>query len=262
MKGTYAIECKDLVKSFGSVNALDGLSLNIPSGKIFGILGPNGAGKTTFIRICKGILRPSSGEVSVCGLSLKSSRNKIKEMTGHLPESPALFETLTTWEYLILIGALYLQPRRIVHSRANMLLKAFDLLNRREDQLSTLSRGMRQRVMICATFLHNPSLVFLDEPFTSLDVRSSQTFKQLIQRLPSEERTVVICSHVIPVLEDICDEVAILDNGRLLHQATPSVLMRETESETLEDAYLTFLPEEEAYQDLDSLFREEEEEGF
>ena len=249
-----ALDCKGLSKRFGRIMALNRFSLKIKRGCVFGLLGPNGAGKTTFIRICKGILRPTEGEVLVRGLSVREYPERIKAITGLLPENATLFPRLTAKEYLNLIGALYKLSKSKRERTIDKFLAAFDLKGRPNDLLEVYSQGMKQKVMIIGTLLHDPEIVFLDDPFNSLDVRSSQTLRNLLVIFRKEHKTVIICSHIIPIVEDVCDEVAIINLGRLIAQGSPTQLMEEQDSKSLEEAYLQFLPEEVSSQNLEDLY--------
>ena len=180
MTETYAIVTNDLTKNFGSVCAVSKLNLKIPFGKTYGLLGPNGAGKTTTVRILNAIISKTSGNASVGGYDLLTQNEDIRRICGFLPESPGLYSKLTAKEFLEFIGELYYLPKEVISDRINELLELFDLQGRENDLLEGYSRGMKQKVCLCAALIQDPDIIFLDEPTSNLDPATARLVKNLI----------------------------------------------------------------------------------
>lgn len=232
------IEASHITKQFSTVTALKDISLTVRKGETFGLLGPNGAGKTTLVRILCGVLSPTSGSARVLGHDLSSEKNEIKRKTGLLPEHPGTYEDLTAKEFLSFVGELYgLAPERRA-SRTTDLLSLFDLSDRGDDLIAGFSSGMRQKVMLASTLIHNPPLLFLDEPTSSLDPTVARTVKDLIKSLSKEShRTIVVSTHQLPLAEEVCDRIAILFRGEILACDTPAALMASSGTSSLEAAF-------------------------
>ncbi|MFX0093679.1 MAG: ABC transporter ATP-binding protein, partial [Candidatus Hodarchaeota archaeon] len=209
-----------------------------------GLLGPNGSGKTTTIRVLKGIISPSEGNAYVLGYNVYDGkgRQKIRRITGLLPENASVYERLTAYEYLELIGSLYRLSGGRLRDRILRLLDIFDLNDRRHDLLSSFSRGMRQKILISSTLIHDPEIIFLDEPLSSLDPRAARNVKDLIKVLSGSQKTVFLCSHWMSLAETLCDRVAIIHKGQLLTLGTPDQIKEWTNTENLEDAFLSVIP--------------------
>jgi ABC-2 type transport system ATP-binding protein len=238
MKAKYAVSTEKLSKKFGNITALDNLSLNVDYGITFGLLGPNGAGKTTTVRLLNCIVKPTSGDAWVEGISIKEA-DKVKAMTGLLPEQPGVFGKLTPIEFLEFIGSLYSVPTSTLKDRIEHLIDMFDLSDRRNDLLETYSRGMKQKILLASSLVNDPQILFLDEPTSNLDPEASKMVKDLIKELSKKlEKTVFICSHVLPLVEEICDRIGIIVKGSLLFEGTIPEILAETGTETLEDAYI------------------------
>ena len=183
MHNGVTIQTQKLNKKFGHVHAVRNLTLEVRQGTRFGFLGPNGAGKTTTVRILSGLMQQSSGSATVCGLPLDSKRNEIKAVTGLLPETPGLYSKLSAVEFLEFIGALNGRNGDSLHNRINRLLALLGLESRQDDLLESYSSGMKQKVLIASTLLHEPKLVFLDEPTARLDPSATAIVKELIEIL-------------------------------------------------------------------------------
>jgi ABC-2 type transport system ATP-binding protein len=223
----------------GEIKALDGLNLEVYEGETFGLLGPNGAGKTTTVRLLNCIIKPNSGTAMVNGYDILKDRNKIKSITGMLAESPGLFEKLSAYEFLEFIGALYDVPSDVLKERINDLLNLFSLDARRDDLLEGYSRGMKQKLLIAAALIHDPPILFLDEPTSGLDPRAALMVKDLIKKLVSTARkTIFICSHMLPTVEELCSRIGIINQGKLMTTGTVKEILAETEKENLEQAFI------------------------
>jgi len=227
---------QNLTKRFGGQTAVDGLSFHVPAGQIVGFLGPNGAGKTTTLKMLTGMIEPSSGSASVCGFDLQRDTIEVKRHIGFVPESGAVFESLTGLEYLEMVAALYGIPPDPARARIQQFIAFFDLSfeTLTDKLLGAYSKGMRRKVVITAALLHNPPVVFFDEPLDGLDANAAVGFKALIQTLAREGKTIVYSSHILDVVERVCDRVIIIDKGRLLLDGKPDELVAAHSSGTLE----------------------------
>ncbi len=228
-----------LSKSFGAQQAVDALSFEIPAGQIVGFLGPNGAGKTTTLKMLTGMLEPTSGTASICGFDLKTDPIEVKRHVGFVPESGAVFESLTGLEYLEMVASLYGIPQQAARDRIRQFIAFFDLSfeTLTEKLLGAYSKGMRRKVVITAALLHNPPVVFFDEPLDGLDANAAVGFKTLIQTLAREGKTIVYSSHILDVVERVCHRVLIIDKGKLLLDGKPDELVAAHNAGTLEGLF-------------------------
>ena len=230
------ISVRQLSKRFGAQVAVDELSFEIPAGQIVGFLGPNGAGKTTTLKMLTGILEPTAGTASVCGFDLRTQTLEVKRHVGFVPESGAVFESLTGLEYLEMVAALYAIPEEPARARIRQFIAFFDLSfeTLTDKLLGAYSKGMRRKVVITAALLHNPPVVFFDEPLDGLDANAAVGFKALIQTLAREGKTIVYSSHILDVVERVCDRVIIIDKGKTLVDGRPEELVAAHGAGTLE----------------------------
>ena len=233
------IQTSGISKNFGEIKAVRDLDLEVLSGSRFGFLGPNGAGKTTTVRILSGLLKQTSGTASVCGFDVNNQRNDIKAITGLLPESPGLYSKLSAVEFLEFIGALNYMSGESLKKRIDALLGILGLEGRQNDLLESYSSGMKQKVLVASTLLHEPKLVFLDEPTSRLDPAASALVKDLILVLAEEtDTTFFICTHMTSFAEDTCDIIGILNEGRLITLGAPHDIVNQLGVSDLEEAYL------------------------
>jgi ABC-2 type transport system ATP-binding protein len=233
------IRLTKLTKHFGAFEAVRGIDLEIPAGQLVGLLGPNGAGKSTTIKMLTGMLTPTSGTAEIGGFDVTRDPLAVKRIIGYVPETGAVFETLTAREYLELVAALHAIPPPQVEERIQRFLTFFDLSDAeaRSASLSTFSKGMRQKVVISAALLHNPSVVFFDEPLNGLDANAALLFKTLVTSLAREGKTVVWCSHILDVVERICERVVIVHQGRVLEDGTVPEILQRSHTASLESAF-------------------------
>ncbi len=228
-----------LAKSFGSLKAVHELDLQVPVGTRFALLGPNGAGKTTTVRMLTGLMRPTSGGASVCGLDIVSQKHEVKAITGLLPETPGLYSKLSAAEFLEFIGALNNLHGEVLYGRIDTLLSILGLESRQDDLLESYSSGMKQKVLIASTLLHEPKVVFLDEPTSRLDPSARVLVKDLILALAEETDTsFFICTHMTSFVQDVCDVIGILNEGELVTIGSPEAVVDAAGTSSLEDAYL------------------------
>jgi len=231
------VTVEGLTFSYASRQVLHGISFALGRGEVVGLLGPNGAGKSTTIKVLTGILPPGGGSVRVAGFSMPGEAVEAKKRIGYVPESAALFESLTAQEFLELMGRLQEVPEEILQSRIGLLLEQFDLDKDRLRRLDGYSKGMRQKVLLSAALLHNPDVVMLDEPLSGLDVNTGLMVRDLIAALASEGKTILYSSHVLDVVERVCDRVLIIHEGRLIADGSLESLKSATERGSLEDVF-------------------------
>ncbi len=234
------LEAEHLVKRFGDFTAVGDLSLSVHPGEVLGVLGPNGAGKTTTISMCTGLLRPTAGSVRVAGYDVITAAQRVKPLIGYVPDEPYLYDRLTAREFITLMGELYGATDRLA-ARVGQLLEYFDLGDAADSQIVGYSHGMKQKTALSGTLIHNPQLLFLDEPTVGLDPRSARLLKDTIRSLAGQGRAVLLCTHILEIAQAICDRVAIIDAGRLIAQGSLDELRRAahgTRDESLEDIFL------------------------
>ena len=233
------ITLHNLTKEFGPQVAVKNINLDIPAGQLVGLLGPNGAGKSTTIKMLTGMLLPTSGTAEVGGFDVVQDPLNVKRLTGYVPETGAVFEALTGWEYLHLVAALYHIPENEASQRIERFGQFFDLTpdTLQDKQLSAYSKGMRQKVVITAALLHNPKVVFLDEPLNGLDANAALSLKTLITSLAREGKTIVYCSHILDVVERICERVVIIHQGSIVADGTVPQLLEQTGQKSLEQVF-------------------------
>jgi ABC-2 type transport system ATP-binding protein len=231
------IRVENLSKTYGQTEALRSVGFRVPAGQVCGYLGPNGAGKTTTVRILTGVLRPTSGRAVVAGFDVGEAPLEVKRRIGYVPETASVYSTLTVEEYLTLLGTLHdMEPAEIA-DRSSRMLRLFDLHDAVNRRLDTLSKGMRQKVVLVAALLHDPEVLLLDEPLSGLDANAALVIKDIVRRLADHGKAVLYCSHILDVVERLCDRVMILHHGQLVADGNPAELMAESESPTLEAVF-------------------------
>ncbi|WP_424009161.1 ABC transporter ATP-binding protein [Haloferax denitrificans] len=241
-----AIEAVDLRKSYGSEVALDGVSLSIPSGTVYGFLGPNGAGKTTTMRILTGLSQPTSGSVRICGLDV-SDRGKLAPHVGYLPETPPLYDEFSAREQLDYVADLRDIPAETAEARIDDLLDTFGLAGDANKRIGTYSKGMKQKTAFIQSVLHEPDVLFLDEPTSGLDPRAARQIRTSIGDVAASGSTVFLSTHILPVVEAVADEVGVLFDGRVVAEGTPDEVKSRAQTGgegSLEDAFLAVTSDE------------------
>ncbi|MBD5515574.1 MAG: ABC transporter ATP-binding protein [Lachnospiraceae bacterium] len=206
----------DLTKNYGSFTAVNHLSLHIPEGDLFGFVGPNGAGKTTTIRIVCGLLRASGGSVRIGGTSAAVGSKVMKRMIGYVPDFFGVYDNLKVREYMDMYGSMYGMDSRDIAKLTDDLLELVNLSDKKEEYVDTLSRGMKQRLCVARALLHNPKLLILDEPSSGLDPRARVEMKELLKNLHSMGKTIVISSHILSELSEMCNSIGIMNRGQLI----------------------------------------------
>ena len=219
MDTTSVIITRKLSKTF-TTPVLRDINLDIHSGEIIGYIGPNGAGKSTTIKILTGIIPDFEGDATVLGMDIRKDIMEIKKRIGYIPENAALYETLTPVEYLQFIGQLYKMDRSQVDNKIKDLLNLFDLSKYEDSRMTTFSKGMRQKVLLIAGMLHNPSILFLDEPLSGLDANAVILVKEILTQLKKGGKTIFYSSHLMDVVEKISDRIIIINKGELIANGT------------------------------------------
>jgi len=219
--GERVIEVSGLTKYYGELLAVDHISFGVRRGEIFGFLGPNGAGKTTTIRMLVGLTRPSEGTAIIDGYDIREEIVEIKRRVGVVPETSNLYDELTVWENLLYMARLYRVPRAERGERVRELLETFDLWKRRDTKFRRLSKGLKRRATVAAALVHRPSILFLDEPTTGLDVVSAGALRGLMMRLREMGVTVFLTTHYIEEADQLCDRVAVIVKGKIVAVDTP-----------------------------------------
>ncbi len=229
-----SITVTGIYKSFGAVEALRGVDLVVPKGKVVGLLGPNGAGKTTLVRILTTLMRPTSGAAVVEGFDVGAHPNEVRKIIGLTGQYAAVDEILTGRENLVMVGRLYHLSIAEAHARAEQLLERFSLTDAADRQLSTYSGGMRRRLDIAASIVNRPPVLFLDEPTTGLDPQSRLELWDIIRELVSDGTTVLLTTQYLEEADQLADEIVVIDHGRIVAQGTPGELKARVGGDILE----------------------------
>ena len=236
------IRASGLVKRFKQRTALDGLSLSVKQGELYGLVGPNGAGKTTLIRTLCGLVRPDEGEAHLLGWRVPSFR--VQSQLGYMPQDFAVYDDLTVMQTLLFFGRLYDLSRQNTKARADELLELVQLTDRRDQRVGTLSGGMRRRVSLAVSLIHKPRLLFLDEPTAGVDPKLRRSFWDYFNQLAGQDVTLVVTTHLIEEAAR-CGVIGFLMRGRLLVQAPPQEILSQTGTDSLDDAFLVLQDQQE-----------------
>jgi ABC-2 type transport system ATP-binding protein len=242
------IETSHLRREYGGRVALHDLSIRVEPGQILGFLGPNGAGKSTTVKILTGMIKPDGGTARVAGFDVATQPLEVKRRIGYVPESAALYESLTAREYLDLVASLYHQPRDAARQRIGELLDRLGLSAEADQRLSEFSKGMKQKVLIASSLMHRPDVLFLDEPLTGLDANAALMVKELMRALASQGRTIFFCSHVLEVVERVCTRIVIIDQGRVIADGTAAGIAASAGASSLEGAFVSLTGNRDASQ--------------
>ena len=214
------IAVHDLVKRYGTFTAVSGVTLDVPPGEIHGFLGPNGAGKTTTIRMIAGLLKPTSGRVMVNGYDLAIDPERAKRSLGFIPDRPFLYEKLTAAEFLRFHGGLYGLDEAAVGPRVREMLELFELGRWENELVESFSHGMKQRLVMCAAFLHRPQAVVVDEPMVGLDPRGARLIKDIFRKMSANGVAILMSTHTLEVAEEMCDRISIILQGKIIARGT------------------------------------------
>jgi ABC-2 type transport system ATP-binding protein len=230
------IQIRDLSKFFGKKQVLHGINLDIMPGQVIGYIGPNGAGKSTTVRILAGLDDRFNGTVKIKGMDVTEDSIAIKRIIGYIPELAELYDVLSPMEFLLLIGRLYDMEDQQIEERATRMLDFLGLKDKLHDRMDTFSKGMRQKVLLVSGLLHNPEIIFMDEPLSGLDANAVILVKEIILRLVEQGKTVIYCSHNMDTVEKISDRIILIADGKVVADGTFHDLKR-SEGDTLEKLF-------------------------
>ncbi len=236
LEPTPAVAVRNLRKVYGEKAAVDDINLEVPRGCFFGFLGPNGAGKTTTIKMLMGLAPPTSGTIELLGLPMPEKEVEIKSRIGLVPDESLLFDHLTGFEFVEFVGRMYRLPRNVSKARAQELIQLFELDSNSRKLIGEYSKGMRKRVAMASALIHRPQLFLMDEPFEGVDAVGARLMKDILIDQVRQGATIFLTSHVLEVVERLCERVAIIDNGKIVVDGTINELRAGTES--LEDIFV------------------------
>jgi ABC-2 type transport system ATP-binding protein len=220
------IQLSNVTKKFGAFTAVDDLTLAIGRGEFFGFLGPNGAGKTTTIKMLTGLYTPTSGTCLVSGYDVHRDPLPAKKTLGYVPDQPFLYERLTGREFLYFVGGLFSMSVPRVKARIAEFIETFEIGDFIDKRAEEYSQGMRQRVVLAAAMMHDPAVLIIDEPLVGLDPRSARLVKDLLKRKTTEGLTIFMSTHLLEIVEELCDRIAIIKQGRIIYEETQSSVRR------------------------------------
>jgi len=240
------VETKDLSRRYGNNLALDNLNLEIPEGAIYGFIGPNGAGKTTTMRILTTLLLPSSGQAWIAGHSVVGNRKEVRKAVGFMPDFFGVYDNLRSWEYLDFFASAYGVPSSRRATLTDELLDLVGLSHKRDEFVMSLSRGMKQRLSLARTMAHNPPLLILDEPASGLDPRARVEMRELLKELSKMDKTIMISSHILTELAEMCTHIGIIDNGKLLASGDVKTILQSLQPHRVFDVHVLSDAEEAA----------------
>lgn len=235
------ISIKNLEKSYQNGRSenkvLKGINLEIKPGQIIGYIGPNGAGKSTTVKVLCGLLQDFEGEVNILGMNLRKESTEIKRKIGYIPENAALYETLTPREYLRFVGELHGMPIQEIDTKTEKLLDLFEMKAHADERLNSFSKGMRQKILIISGLIHNPEIIFMDEPLSGLDANSVIVVKEILTQLAKEGKTIFYSSHIMDVVEKISDRIILIDNGNVVADGSFEELNSKASTGSLESLF-------------------------
>ncbi len=231
------IAMRSLKKSYGDNLVLKGIDLAIDAGQIVGYIGPNGAGKSTTIKILSGIINEFDGTASVLGMDVRKDALEIKQKIGYIPEQAALYDVLTPLEYLRFIGKLYGLDDQSIQTKTNELLRLFDLHDKAGNRMTGFSKGMKQKVLLISGLIHNPEIIFLDEPLSGLDANAVILVKEILSQLKQAGKTIFYSSHIMDVVEKISDRIILIDKGEVKADGSFEALKAQAHEGSLENIF-------------------------
>jgi ABC-2 type transport system ATP-binding protein len=235
---------KNLVKKYESTTAVGGISFEIPDGEICGYIGTNGAGKSTTVKILIGALDFDSGEVQINGINVKDNAFEVKKIIGYVPENANLFNSLTVTEFLNFIGEVYDIDKNLLRKRINIFAEILSFTEYLNESIGVISKGNRQKTLITSALLHNPDVIFFDEPLNGLDANAIFAFQDLVNELSQNKKTIFYCSHLLDVIEKISDRIILLDKGKIVVNSPTDELKKGEGYSSLESLFKSLRPEE------------------
>lgn len=232
-----AISINNLKKSYGSKQVLKGINLEVYKGQIIGYIGPNGAGKSTTIKLMLGLIEGYTGEIKVFGQDISDGNIQYKKRIGYVPEVAEIYDNLTAEEYLTFIGQLYGLEYEKVNEKARKLMKVFGIENVYNSRITSFSKGMRQKVLIISSLLHNPDILFLDEPLSGLDANSVMVVKEILSNLAKQGKTIFYSSHIMEVVEKISNRIILINDGQIVADGSFEELKNNCKEGSLEEIF-------------------------
>jgi len=233
-----AVVIESLVKKFEDVTAVDGISLQVSKGELFGLLGPNGAGKTTIINVLCGLIKPTNGSAKVGGYDVQKETAKVKELIGVCPQETAIYPYLTGVENVELFGNLHAMNKATLKKRCDMLLENMGLAGDAKRRAEKYSGGMKRRLSLVLALIHDPKIAFLDEPTVAMDPQSRHAVWDFIKELKKEDKTTILTTHYMEEAEELCDRVGIIDHGKLIALGAPEDLISKNKVKNLEEVFI------------------------
>lgn len=232
-----AISIQDLYMSYGSNQVLNGINIEIPKGQIIGYIGPNGAGKSTTVKILLGLITNYSGKVRVMGEDISTGSIEYKKKIGYVPETAEIYDNLTAREYLTFLGELYGMSYEETDNKAKKLMQLFGIAEVYDSRITSYSKGMKQKVLIISSLLHNPEILFFDEPLSGLDANSVMVFKEIMSSLVNKGKTIFYSSHIMEVVEKISDRIILINKGNVVADGTFDQLKAKNKEGSLEEIF-------------------------
>ena len=242
------LELRKLTKRYNRVPAVENINITLEPGVVYGYLGPNGSGKTTTVRMLTGLLKPSQGHIFYQGRDITEDLVEYRKYLGYVPEEPLLYPYMSGYEYLQLVGRLRSIPQAALDRKVERLFDLFSLRGRRHSPISAYSKGMKQKVLVCAALMHDPDILIFDEPLSGLDVTSVLILRSVVHSLASEGKIILYSSHILEVVEKVCSRVIILHKGRVVANENVSRLRDLMHSPSLEDVFSQLVLEEDTEQ--------------
>ena len=242
------LELRKLTKRYNRVPAVENLNITLEPGVVYGYLGPNGSGKSTTVRMLTGLLKPSQGHIFYQGRDITEDLVEYRKHLGYVPEEPLLYPYMSGYEYLQLVGRLRSIPQAALDRKVERLFDLFSLRGRRHSPISAYSKGMKQKVLVCAALMHDPDILIFDEPLSGLDVTSVLILRSVVHSLASEGKIILYSSHILEVVEKVCSRVIILHKGRVVANENVSRLRDLMHSPSLEDVFSQLVLEEDTEQ--------------
>lgn len=233
----HAISIKELFMSYGSNQVLNGINVEIPRGQIIGYIGPNGAGKSTTVKILLGLITNYTGEVKILGQDISDGSIDYKRKIGYVPETAEIYDNLTAREYLTFLGEMYGMSHEEVDGKAKRLMELFGVSEVYDSRITSYSKGMKQKVLIISSLLHNPDILFFDEPLSGLDANSVMVFKEIMSSLAKQGKTIFYSSHIMEVVEKISDRIILLNGGNIVADGTFEQLKEQSKEGSLEEIF-------------------------
>jgi ABC-2 type transport system ATP-binding protein len=236
-KGEAVVSIRDLAMSYGTNQVLRGINLNVFQGEIIGYIGPNGAGKSTTVKIILGLVDGFKGQVKVLGEDIAGGGIEYKRKIGYVPETAEVYDTLTAHEYLTFIGEMYGMDFRMVDQKAHKLMALFDIADVYHARIASYSKGMKQKLLIISSLLHNPDILFFDEPLSGLDANSVMVFKEIMTDLAAQGKTIFYSSHIMDVVEKISSRIILINNGQIVADGSFDQLSQKCREGSLEEIF-------------------------